>query len=73
MLELFQREYAAFEVAIVQLEAGVAHRQIRTKVIQKDKREREQKVKTLADELANGTFSHTFQQLDTVLFPLIFN
>ena len=35
--------------------------------------EREQKIKTLAHELANGDrdIDHTFQQLDTVWFPLI--
>ena len=49
VLELFQREQAACEVTILQLEAGGARRQKRRKVI-----EREQKIKTLADELANG-------------------
>ena len=44
VLELFQRE-----VTILQLEAGGARRQKRRKVIQ-----REQKIKTLADEVANG-------------------
>ena len=44
VLELFQREQAASEVTILQLEAGGAHRQKRRKVI-----EREQKLKTLAD------------------------
>ena len=47
--ELFQRKQAASEVTILQLEAGGARRQKRRKVI-----EREQKIKTLADELANG-------------------
>ena len=42
--ELFQREQAASEVTILQLEAGGARRQKRRKVI-----EREQKIKTLAD------------------------
>ena len=46
---LFRREQAASEVAILQLKAGGARRQKRRKVI-----EREQKIKTLADELANG-------------------
>ena len=49
VFELFQREQAASEVTILQLEAGGARRQKRRKVI-----EREQKIKTLADELANG-------------------
>ena len=48
-LELFQKEQAASEVTIRQLEAGGARRQKRRKVI-----EREQTIKTLADELANG-------------------
>ena len=46
---LFQREQAAPEVTILQLEAGGARRPKRRKVIA-----REQKIKTLADELANG-------------------
>ena len=46
---LFQREQAAPEVTILQLEAGGAHRPKRRKVIA-----REQRIKTLADELANG-------------------
>ena len=49
MLELFQREQVASEVTILQLEANGARRQKRRKVI-----EREQKIKALADELANG-------------------
>ena len=49
LLELFQREQVASEVTILQLEAGGARRHKRRKVI-----EREQKIKTLADELANG-------------------
>ena len=44
---LFQREQATPEVTILQ--AGGARRPKRRKVI-----EREQKIKTLADELANG-------------------
>ena len=42
VLELFQREQAAFEVTTLQLVAGGAHRQKRRKMI-----EREQKIKTL--------------------------
>ena len=59
---LFQREQATPEVTILQ--AGGARRPKRRKVI-----EREQKIKTLADELANvtGTLTRTCQQLDTVL------
>ena len=49
VLELFQREQVASEVTILQLEANGARRQKRRKVI-----EREQKIKALADELANG-------------------
>ena len=49
VLELFQREQVASEVTILQLEANGARRQKRGKVI-----EREQKIKALADELANG-------------------
>ena len=44
VLELFQREQAASEVTILQLEAGGARRLKRRKVI-----ERKQKIKTLAD------------------------
>ena len=68
VLELFQREQAASEVTILQLEAGRARRQKRRKVI-----EREQKKKHLQMSwlMETGTLTHTFQQLDTVLFPLI--
>ena len=48
VLELFQREQAASEVTILQLGGG-ARRQKRRKVM-----ERKQKIKALADELANG-------------------
>ena len=60
---------ATSEVTILQLEAGGARRQKKRKVI-----EREQKIKTLADELANGdrdidSYISAIRQL--VLFPLI--
>ena len=47
VLELFQREQAATEVIIEQLEAGGVRK--RKKVIQ-----REDKIKSLAEELTNG-------------------
>ena len=49
ILELFQREQAATEVAIQQLEAGGVRKPKRKKVIR-----REDKTKSLADELTNG-------------------
>ena len=49
VLELFQREQAASEVIILQPEAGETCRQKGRKRV-----EREQKIQTLADELANG-------------------
>ena len=68
VLELFQREQVASEVTILQLEAYGAHRQKRRKVI-----EREQKIKHLQMSwlTETGILTHTFQQLDTVLFPLV--
>ena len=49
ILELFQREQAATEVAIQQLEAGGVRKPKREKVIRC-----EDKIKSLADELTNG-------------------
>ena len=49
ILELFQREQAATEVTIHQLEAGGVHKPKQKKVIQ-----REEKIKSLAEELTNG-------------------
>ena len=49
ILELFQREQAATEVTIQQLKAGGVRKPKRKKVIR-----REDKIKSLADELNNG-------------------
>ena len=49
VLELFQREQAATEVTIQQLEAGGIRKAKRRKVVQ-----REEKIKSLQDELAAG-------------------
>ena len=68
MLELFQREQAASEITILQLGGG-ARRQKRRKVIEKEnKRYKHLQMSWLME---TGTSTHTFQQLDTVLFPLI--
>ena len=52
VLELFQKEQAATEVTILQLQAGGLHKAKRRKVIQ-----REEKIKLLKDELTNGNRS----------------
>ncbi len=49
VLELFQREQAAVEVTIQQLEAGGLRKPKRRKVVQ-----REEKIKSLQDELMSG-------------------
>ena len=69
VLELFLKEQTATEVTILQLQAGGLKNTKRRKVIQ-----REEKIKLLKDELTNGieVLNHTFLQLDTVLFHLIF-
>ena len=52
VLEHFQKEQAATEVTILQLQAGGLHKAKRQKVIQ-----REEKIKLLKDELTNGNRS----------------
>ena len=67
MLELFQKEQATTEVIILQLQTRGLYKAKRQKIVQ-----REETIKLLKDELTIEALNHTFLQLDTVLFYLIF-